>query len=233
MKRAIRRTFTLIKALRGQDVFACRDICIPCERLGSAYGGWTTITDRISADTIIYSFGIGDDASFDLALIERFGACVYAFDPTPKSIEWTKLNSLPSSFIMNPVGLADFDGQALFAPPEDPSHVSHTLLERPATQREAISVPVRRLSTIMHELGHTHVDILKMDIEGAEYAVIDDMYQTAIRPEQILVEFHHRFSGVGASKTRVAIRTLRKMGYQLFAISETNEEFSFCRIKSA
>jgi len=39
-----------------------------------------------------------------------------------------------------------------------------------------------------------------MDIEGAEYEVIDDLIASGIRPKQILVEFHHRFKNVGVKK---------------------------------
>ena len=34
-----------------------------------------------------------------------------------------------------------------------------------------------------------------MDIEGAEYDVIDDILNSNIRIHQILVELHHRFPG--------------------------------------
>jgi hypothetical protein len=119
------------------------------------------------------------------------------------------------------------DGNLTFNPPENSEHVSHTLLDRPTTASRAISVPVKRLSTIMAELGHTHIDILKMDIEGAEYDVIEDMKHSGIKPRQVLVEFHHRFPNVGLEKTRTAIATLRSMGYLLFSVSSKNEEFSF------
>ena len=46
----------------------------------------------------IYSFGVGEDVSFDLCLLDyidkyKLGSGkVYAFDPTPKSINWAKKN---------------------------------------------------------------------------------------------------------------------------------------------
>jgi len=81
----------------------------------------------------------------------------------------------------------------------------------------------------MKELGHKYIDILKMDIEGAEYDVINEMSKSDIRPQQILVEFHHRFQGVGIRETIKAIRRLKIMGYNLFSVSDTNEEFGFIR----
>ncbi len=66
-----------------------------------------------------------------------------------------------------------------------------------------------------------------MDIEGAEYDVVDDICNTSIRPKQILIEFHHRYPSVGIHKTKNAIETIWSMGYDLYSVSDTNEEYSF------
>ncbi len=201
------------------------------ERLGSAYGGWKIITDRIGTSSIVYSFGVGEDASFDLSLVERFGCRVHAFDPTPKSIEWVRSQHFVEQFVLHEYGLANVDGELTFNPPENATHVSYTILDRPATCSRAIRFPVKKLQTIMDLLGHTRIDILKLDIEGAEYGVIQDLHQGNVRPDQILVEFHHRFPGVGIAKTQAAIVQIKEMGYALFAVSSSGEEFSFVRKK--
>ena len=41
--------------------------------------------------------------------------------------------------------------------------------------RGAGSIKVKRLTTIMRELGHEWVDVLKIDIEGHEWPVLEDM----------------------------------------------------------
>lgn len=41
---------------------------------------------------------------------------------------------------------------------------------------ECVEIPVKKLSTIMDELNHQKTEILKMDIEGAEYDVIEDFF---------------------------------------------------------
>src|SRR6266852_566546 len=42
-----------------------------------SFGGeghaWAVDPSRLSKDSVVYSVGVGDDISFDLALIERFG----------------------------------------------------------------------------------------------------------------------------------------------------------------
>jgi FkbM family methyltransferase len=162
-----------------------------------------------------------------MELINNYNLIVHGFDPTPKSIEWFKLQNFPPSFILHEYGIADFNGDILFNPPENPDHVSYTILDRQETKGNAITVKVKKLDTIMDELGHTSIDILKMDIEGAEYQVIEDLISSGIQPTQILVEFHHRFPYVGLRATKNAIAKLRKAGYCLFSVSETKEEYSF------
>ncbi|MBD2369725.1 MULTISPECIES: FkbM family methyltransferase [Leptolyngbya] len=215
------------RTLIGKDFFATIDRDYPKQRLGSDYGGWDVMVDRIRPDSIIYSVGVGQDISFDLEMMNRFGVTIHAFDPTPKSIEWVRQQKLTQPFIMHEYGLADFDGTVSFNPPENAQHVSHTLLDRPTTQTNAITVSVKCLETIMRELKHDRIDLLKMDIEGAEYQVIDSLARSQIRPEQLLIEFHHRFPNVGCEKTKQAIRTLQSLRYSLFAASRTGEEFSF------
>lgn len=197
------------------------------KRFGSDYGGWEVAVDGLDAHSIVYSFGIGEDATFDLELIRRFGLTVHGFDPTPRSLDWVERQQLPAEFIMHDYGLADRDGPVSFFPPAKPEHVSHSVLSPRSTRAPAITVSMHRLGSILSELGHDHLDLLKLDIEGAEYAVIEDLERSAIRPSQILVEFHHRFSGVGFGKTRTAVATLRRLGYRLFTVASRGEEYGF------
>lgn len=46
-------------------------------------------------------------------------------------------------------------------------------------------------------------------------------------PEQLLVEFHHRFPGIGKARTAASIAMLRQLGYKIFGLSETGGEARF------
>jgi len=229
MKTIVRRIKTLGRTALGKEPHVKLDIRCPQERFGSSYGGWQVVTKSLGPESIVYSCGVGEDASFDTALIDKFHLTVHAFDPTPKSIAWVKKQGFSDHFVMHEYGIASFDGLAHFNPPDNPDHVSHTLLDRPETREKAISIAVKTLKTIMKDLRNEHIDILKMDIEGSEYDVIDDLIKSDIYPDQILVEFHHRFPGIEAKKTQNTIDKLRGVGYRLFSISATNEEFCFIR----
>jgi FkbM family methyltransferase len=211
----------------GVSVYNSVQITCPTLRLGTERGGYAVCPQDIRQDSIVYSFGIGNDISFDSALIEKFGVKVYAFDPTPKSISWIRSRQIPEGFHFFEFGIAPYDGFAQFNPPRDPGHVSYTTLKRKSKTLGPVQAKVHRLRTIMDMLGHQSVDILKMDIEGAEYEVIDDLIASGIRPRQILIEFHHRFKNVGVKRTNRTIAALNRSGYRIFHVSPKGHEYSF------
>lgn len=91
-----------------------------------------------------------------------------------------------------------------------------------------ISGEIRRLDLIASSLGHNHIDVLKMDIEGAEYEVIQSLLEmSGLRIDQILIEFHHRFSGITKVQTRKAVKQIKSLGFKLVSVSPSGEEYGF------
>jgi FkbM family methyltransferase len=220
----IARGKRLIKQIAGKDVWATREIDAPYVRLGSAYGGWVVCTSAgLGRTSTVYSVGVGEDISFDLALIEMFGCEVTAFDPTPRSIAWLATQGVPAKLKFHPWGLAGSDGFLTFGAPENPRHVSYTTLK---SDGPTARCEVYRLSTLMQRLNDERLDLLKMDIEGSEYDVISDIEKTKIRPRQLMVEFHHDMYGITVARTRSALSGLRRMGYRIFSISPSGREYS-------
>jgi hypothetical protein len=79
----------------------------------------------------------------------------------------------------------------------------------------------------MRGFGHERVDLLKLDIEGAEYDVLADLLSSTIRIGQLLVEFHHLKSKPAQAATRKAVAALNAAGYLITAISDLGVESSF------
>jgi FkbM family methyltransferase len=194
--------------------------------LGTEYGGYEILPALLGADAVVYSVGLGEDISFDLGLIERFGCTVHGFDPTPRSLAWLETQNVPDRFVVHPYGIAARDGTASFAPPANPAHVSHSVLGNGAGR---VEFPVRRLSSVLRELGHDRLDVLKLDIEGAEYEVLDDLLETGPLPRQLCVEFHHGLVGVELAATERQLERLRTVGYRVFDARDTGREFSLVR----
>lgn len=211
----------------GRDLLFFRDVKIPRVWHGDMDCGWCVAKSPHKEGCIVYSFGLGDNITFEVSLASESGTAVHGFDPTPRSLGFVSAISRPAGLTVYRYGIADYDGTASFYPPSNAQNVSYTMLSVPGRGGLPIEVPVHRLSSIMKRLGHDRIDILKMDIEGAEYAVISDILSSGIRVGQLLVEFHHRFPGVGIEKTKQAVELLRSADYQLFWVSESGEEFGF------
>lgn len=229
-RKARRATGNMLRTLGVMPTYALHKptVKVHTVSLGTGYGGWTLFPDRLSASSIVYSFGIGADASFDRAIMERYQSSLFAFDPTPQSIAWVNAQEWPPQFTFYPYGIAAIDGEAYFYPPENAAYISHSLLPLGQKVSSAISAPMRRLGTIAQTLGHTHIDVLKMDIEGAEYDVITDTLNTPwLTIGQILIEFHHHFSQLSANDTYRAVEQLTSAGYALFYVAPNGREYSF------
>jgi FkbM family methyltransferase len=208
--------------LAGRQVRGRPDISRVTER----HGDWTVCPAGLGPDSVVYSVGIGRDISFDLSLIQRYGMTIHAFDPTPESLAWVRSQSLPPELRVHELGLAGFDGTAEFAAAAEPSNIYYSMVQQPGAR--TIQGEVRTLDTLMAMLGHRHIDLLKIDIEGAEYDVIDQVVNAGTPVSQLLVEFHHRDGG--ASRTRAALRLLRQSGYRVFNVAPSYAEYSLLHL---
>jgi FkbM family methyltransferase len=215
-----------VRCATGKDIHVRPSIRRAGLALGSGDGRWVISPDRLGPDSIVYSFGIGTDITFDLGLIRRFGCNVHAFDPTPLAIQWLKSQHLPDSVLVHHWGLAAYDGSAVFALPE--KHSVSFLMGTDVPSKSVAECQVRRLPTIRELLGHEHIDLLKIDIEGAEYDALDDIVAESARINQLVVEFHHRWSG-SPSRTEQAISRIEECGLRLFHVSARGLEYSFVR----
>lgn len=217
----------MVRVAFRKDIFVlpdCRNVKF--DLLGSDYGCWPAVESVLSCNNpIIYSFGVGDDITFDEAIINKYGVKVYAFDPTPRSIDWVKSRNMPKGFYFCEIGLSDHDGTELFLVPNNKSHMSYRCVS--AKESNVINLKVMKLSTILRLRGDDRVDLLKMDIEGSEYAIIKNMFEERIKPTVLLVEFHHRLANHDVLKTKEAISTLRDNGYSIFYVSPNGEEYGF------
>jgi len=206
------------------------DIRLPYDLYGEGYCYWPLLREITPDHALVYSFGIGEDISFDLAAIAAFDCRIHAFDPTPRSRTWIDLQPLPDKFSYHPIGIAAIDGLAEFFAPARADHVSFSRApDRPAVPSESITAEVMRLQTLIGHLGTRVPDVLKMDVEGFEYEVVEDIVDGDIMPVQLLVEFHHGMYGIAEQRTYQAVEELRAAGYALYFVAPSGREYGFVR----
>jgi len=199
------------------------------EWYGSSYGGFYIIPRFLNDSSIVYSFGIGKDISFDLKCMKIHNCHIYAFDPTPISIEFIKNQKLPDLFHFHEYGIgASSAGFVEFYLPENVKGVSGSMVSHSEIDKNRkINVLMKPLNEILRELGHRHIDVLKMDIEGSEYDVLFNILEHPVTIDQILVEFHDRLFDQQEFRSKEIVRKLRENGYLISASSISFEEVSF------
>ena len=76
---------------------------------------------------------------------------------------------------------------------------------------QIVSAPVNTLSNFMQERQHEYLDVFKLDIEGAEYEVLEDLIEHDFLPfTQLLIEYHQRFLSPTLSESSKHNSSLRK-----------------------
>ena len=197
-----------LQTLRAASPLKGRHGRSACETImvfrGSQYGGWWYDSREVKLSTIVYSFGLGEDTSWDEALLSQ-GATVYGYDPTPRAESYVKqrkeLWESKGIFYFSPIGLSIEKGTVSFTKPKSPTHVSMRQGAHP-NMGETVQVAVDSLKNLLQINGHNHIDILKIDIETSEYAVLESFIEQGYFPfSQLLVEFHDN-TGSGEYRAR-------------------------------
>lgn len=193
-------------------------------RLGTDYGGWWLVDDDALRDSVIISAGLGEDASFDIAVADRYGARIIIIDPTPRAIAYFEKIRRPK-FILEPHALWHAKTRIKFYAPKDPRHVSYSILNFQNDYREDtdnIEVEAIPIDVLVARYGTPA--LIKLDIEGAEIEVLSDMLAKNIAPRQILVEYDEMMIPARKSRQRVerAHKALGAAGYSLIHIEGCN-----------
>jgi FkbM family methyltransferase len=211
--------FWVIRLLLWRDVQSAVELTT----LGNYGAAWKVPLSLLSKKAICYCGGVGEDISFEQALYQAVQPHIFCFDPTPRAVSYIKTLALPKKIAFFPWGLWSKNSQQKFFAPPQESFVSHSIVNLHQTQ-DYFLASCKTLPWIMKKLGHTKIDLLKIDIEGAEYMVLNHLLTTSIRPQILAVEFDQP---TPVLKTYQMIRKLIGNGYTL--CDQTDWNFIFVR----
>jgi FkbM family methyltransferase len=225
---------------------------IKLERVGTNYGGWV-IPDNLDLEfKTVYSAGVGEDISFDLLLHEKYNCDIFLIDPTERSkkhfneiVDFYKSgawifsgdiqaeykeyisNLKPdfSKFNFLDIGLWDKTDVLKFFKQENKKYVSQTFIDN-MFGTEFDEVNVDTIKNIMIKNQHSSIDLLKLDIEGAEVKVLNNMLDDKICPKYLCVEFDLFLKGVDKSnETKSVIQRLIDSKYKILSNENLNITF--------
>jgi hypothetical protein len=194
-----------VQSLYTTKALAHATACTNIERIGGdGDGGKQICTDDIHPkDCIVYSLGSRLDFSFEINVVKRFGCQVHSFDCT---VGTPPASKIPAGVSFHPWCVGGND---------ETKSISR------ASYRGELG-QYYTLTTIREKLGHTSIDLLKMDIERHEFAVLATLTADNA-PRQIAFETHlHNAYGmwgrpVSENEWTTTWETLIGLGYGVFA----------------
>jgi FkbM family methyltransferase len=159
-------------------------------KFGTDYQGWMLPPRALAAGGVCYSVGVGEDTSFEDDLLRKTECGVWSFDPTPRAVAHVAKQALDAErFRFTPVAVWDRRGSLrLFAHP-DPTIETCSPVNLWRTD-SSVAVPCTTVRTLMRELGHDRLLLLKMTIGGGEWRVLENLFADAPPMSVLCVEFN-------------------------------------------
>ena len=222
-------------------------------KLGTNYGGWTIPKDiNLNKDSIIYSGGVGEDISFDLLLSDKYNCNILLIDPTKRAkihyneiINYykTKINNFSGdiqkdylSIIQNlkpnfdkinylDIGIWDKEENLKFYKQSNKQYVSQSLINGMFSNNYEI-IKTKSIKQIMNKNNHNKIDLLKLDIEGAEIKVLEQMLIDKIYPTYLCIEFDLFLKRKDLNnETKNIVNKLLNIGYKILLNDYMNITF--------
>lgn len=170
------------------DVFPPTLNCPDMQRIGKVGEGgkWMCALQHLRSlpSCIMYSFGISTDISFEVEIALKTKCTIYAFDPTIGRLPYDELpihlkkqltSEIRVRIIFHKVALNVMSGQSL--------HHSLNM----------------HFYDIMATYNHSFINLLKVDIEGGEWNIFSQLYNSShtkglggLPVGQLLIELHHQ-----------------------------------------
>jgi len=171
--------------------------------------------------------------SFISALYASEGSTIISFEPDPYTRGWlernNKLNN--SKLTIEPIAISSTEGEVEFLScSSDEQNALWSRIELDYTKKSApspgtkkIKVNTKALDTYLKEKNITAIDLLKIDVEGAEGYVLEGMKQTLKDKiiKSIFIEFHNGALPKGHSVSQM-VNLITSCGYKAYHLQSSH-----------
>ena len=185
----------------------------------------------LSTESVVIDAGCSYEADLSVCLMRRHGVRAYGVDPTRKHGDALRAleEKSGSRFVHVPCAIAAADGVLTFH--ESRVNESGSLLadhvnvlndEITSYDVEALTLP-----SLVKRLALNSVDLLKLDLEGAEYEILERATPDQLFPfRQVFVEFHHHaVSHYSERDTQRIASLICGFGFRAFSLDDHNYLF--------
>ena len=160
-------------------------------------GGYVIPKLSIEKTKILYSFGIYDDWSFEESFKRRSNSKIICFDNSIGLFFWIKkfikeiiLFSIKRNFFDQMKSLISFFYYKIFFSKSNVLHIKKHIISKKIKLSKNIKEKFINLENILQKWGNSNF-FLKIDIEGAEYALLDEIIFNQNKMTGLVIEFHN------------------------------------------
>ena len=186
--------------------------------------------ESLDESSVIIDVGCADDADFSIHMIDKYGLKAFGVDPTQK--HRPSLAALEERFAGRfkhlPLAVSATNGNITFH--ESAENQSGSILnDHTNVMNDSVhsyTVESVTLHSLIQRIQKPDVDLLKLDLEGAEYELLSAITEEDVKPfRQIYIEFHHHCTNHSEEETRALVSSICAMGFDVFSLDDHNYIF--------
>lgn len=167
-----------------------------------------TFLDRLRPESVVLDCG-ANCGEFTAAVQDRYDCRVYAFEPNP-----VLFDALPRRAKLTPLPYAVSGQDGVLDLKIGPNAEASSIIAVPDGHHSTVSVPVRCLKSLFEEFDASSIDLVKLDIEGAEVGVLlDTPDEVLMKIDQLCVEFHETVGYITPEQVARVIERMESLGF--------------------
>ena len=166
------------------------------------------LLDYINSNSLVLDCGV-NQGEFSGWLSSNIGCRIHGFEPDPRL--FVKLPNFPGC-TFHQLAISNNNGTLMLYLGDS---LCSSLHYKEDDARETFEVRTVTLPEFCRQHGIEKIDLLKMDIEGAELPVLSDLAESFLREKvaQIAIEFHDHIDKSALPQIRATIRRMKKLGF--------------------
>lgn len=186
------------------------------------------VYDNYDLDNCNVVFDIGANVGmWTKYILTRNAKKVYCFEPNKKAISHLK-ESLKNDSNTAIVEKAVYKENTSLQFYIDDSNSLISSLIPESGHTPSYNVDAITLEEAIRESGESHIDLVKIDVEGSEFGIIESLTQeTANKIDSFLIEYHDFYFQEGMQKVYDLIGKLENLGYTVEKSTIKNSKFIY------
>ena len=198
--------------------------------LMTASPNYLFLPPKVETPSVI-DIGCGFEAEFAVYWIKEHGATAVIVDPTRKHVpsltEVVKTHAPHLSHMAYAVSKADGETQFFESVDNESGSLHGDHINVDGQETRSYTVEERTIASVMKEAGMTEVEMVKVDIEGAEFELFEQFdFSVFKRTRQIFVEFHHnQISTRSTQDTKAIVAQFAAQGFTARTTDDVNYLF--------